>query len=79
MTGINHLPASRELDATIDDDEQGLLGKVGVVVRLGYGDCGSWIRFPERYENVAWPWEADDAGGRAADIILYPEECEAVG
>jgi hypothetical protein len=53
-----------------------LFGKTGIVVRLRYGDHGAWVRMDENIPEAIARFSVGD--DRRNDIILYPDQCNAL-
>lgn len=58
------------------DDERGLKGECGQVVRLLMRDNSAWINMDRDLPMDLRSFPADDPHGRANHINLFPEECE---
>lgn len=63
----------------ITESQHGLKGYAGTVKRLRIADHGAWVRMDDDLPTEYRSFPADDEEGRGRDLILYPEQCTALG
>ena len=57
-------------------EQTGLAGREGAVKRLRHADSAAWVRMDLRVPDELRVFPIGDL--RERDVLLYPEECEAV-